>query len=798
MLKNLLLVITLFFFISFVNSQSELDFDKLKTYEGLFTFHHSDSADKIYLEVEHLDSEFLYVSWLSEGVGSNDLGLDRGQIGGTRVVKFTKAGNKLLLVQPNLKFRAITNNSLERKSVEEAFAKSVLFGFPIVEKTKKGYLIDLSPFLIQDTHGVAGVLKQAKQGIYRVDNSRSALNMERTKNFPENVDFDVLLTLTGEPTGREIYSVSPDAKLISIYQHHSFVRLPDDNFKTREHHPNCGSSAFSFMDYSSEIGESMYVNLIDRHRLEKKYPNESRSEAVDPIIYYLDNGTPEPIRSALLEGASWWNQAFEEIGFKDAFQVKMLPDTIDPLDVRYNVIQWVHRSTRGWSYGATVTDPRTGEIIKGHVSLGSLRVRQDFLIAQALSENPFKDGNDDSDKMLEFALARIRQLAAHEVGHTLGFNHNFAASTNNRSSVMDYPYPLVTIGEGKIDLSDAYAIGIGEWDKVTVAYAYTQFDGDEKTELLKIIDDARNRGLRYVSDYDSRSQGSANVYGHLWDNGANATDGLIDVIGIREFAMGQFGIDNIKEGDSYAQLEDLFVLLYFYHRYQVEAAIKTIAGSDYSYGLKNEIGRPTKSVSAVEQRRALEIILRTTEVEFLAVPKDKLLLFPSRADRGRESFSTRTGFVFDPISAATTAYDQVLGILLNAERINRLIIQNTLDADQLSVEEVLDALINQSLLSSVEGDYYQSIQISLQEVLLRRLMQLAQSPDVFPQVKSITIAKISDYLEYLKELKNPGIDQREHIRSIEMYFLSPEKVPTISSPAIPDGSPIGANACSKG
>ena len=798
MLKNLLLVITLFFFISFVNSQSKFDFDKLNTYEGLFTFHHSDSADKIYLEVEHLDSEFLYVSWLSEGVGSNDLGLDRGQIGGTRVVKFTKAGNKLLLVQPNLKFRAITNNSLERKSVEEAFAKSVLFGFPIVEKTKKGYLIDLSPFLIQDTHGVAGVLKQAKQGIYRVDNSRSALNMERTKNFPENVDFDVLLTLTGEPTGREIYSVSPDAKLISIYQHHSFVRLPDDNFKSREHHPNCGSSAFSFMDYSSEIGESMYVNLIDRHRLEKKYPNESRSEAIDPIIYYLDNGTPEPIRSALLEGASWWNQAFEEIGFKDAFQVKMLPDTIDPLDVRYNVIQWVHRSTRGWSYGATVTDPRTGEIIKGHVSLGSLRVRQDFLIAQALSENPFKDGNDDSDKMLEFALARIRQLAAHEVGHTLGFNHNFAASTNNRSSVMDYPYPLVTIGEGKIDLSDAYAIGIGEWDKVTVAYAYTQFDGDEKTELLKIIDDARNRGLRYVSDYDSRSQGSANVYGHLWDNGANATDGLIDVIGIREFAMGQFGIDNIKEGDSYAQLEDLFVLLYFYHRYQVEAAIKTIAGSDYSYGLKNEIGRPTKSVSAVEQRRALEIILRTTEVEFLAVPKDKLLLFPSRADRGRESFSTRTGFVFDPISAATTAYDQVLGILLNAERINRLIIQNTLDADQLSVEEVLDALINQSLLSSVEGDYYQSIQISLQEVLLRRLMQLAQSPDVFPQVKSITNAKISDYLEYLKELKNPGIYQREHIRSIEMYFLSPEKVPTISSPAIPDGSPIGANACSKG
>ena len=780
---------------SLLNAQSVFDNDDLMPFDGLFKYHYLESKDKIYLEVNELDSTFLYVSSLSQGIGNNDLSLDRGQLGGEHVVKFIKTGNKLLLIKPNLKFRALTNNNLEKKSVEEAFAKSVLFGFPILEKTTNGYIIDLTPFLMQDTHGVGEVLKKAKQGNYKLDPSKSALNMDRTKGFPENVEFDVLLTLSGSPSGNMIKTVTPAPRFVTVFQHHSFVLLPDNKFKPRENHPRSGSFSTSFMDYSSPINASMQVNLINRHRLEKKDPNAVSSEAIEPIIYYLDNGTPEPIRSALMEGAGWWNEAFEEIGFKNAFQVKILPDSIDPLDVRYNVIQWVHRSTRGWSYGGAVTDPRTGEIIKGHVSLGSLRVRQDFLIAQALSKDPFKDGKDDSQKMQEFALARIRQLGAHEVGHTLGFNHNYAGSTNNRSSVMDYPFPLVTIEDNAIDFSDAYAVGIGDWDKATIAYSYSQFEKNEKAELLKIIEDARNRGLRYVSDADSRPAGSANVHGHLWDNGANSTQGLIDAIEVRQAAINQFGINNIKAEDSYEKLEDIFVLIYFYHRYQTEAAIKTIGGLDYGYGLKNELSTPTNPVSAEAQRKALETVLQTADLEFLAIPRNKLVLFPARMNRGRESFKAFTGSAFDPINAAVSSYDHLLGLLLNPQRGNRLINQKGLAKDQLSFGEVLNALMNQHLYDSTEDEYHQGVQVALQDVLLERMMQLAHSSLVLPQVKSISNGKLMEYLEHLKNLKKANVYQAEHIRKIEMYFKSP-KIPTlVSSPKMPDGSPIGTGNC---
>ena len=241
------------------------------------------------------------------------------------------------------------------------------------------------------------------------------------------------------------------------------------------------------------------------------------SEAKEPIIYYLDNGTPEPIRSALLDGGRWWNQAFEAIGYKNAFQLKILPDDADPMDVRYNVIQWVHRSTRGWSYGSSITDPRTGEIMKGHVSLGSLRIRQDFLIAQALMNKPFAERDDNHEPMLALALARIRQLSAHEIGHTLGFAHNFAASTNGRASVMDYPHPQIELVNGKLDFSNAYDTKIGDWDKVTVAYSYSHFsEKSEEEGLLKILKDANNQGLRYISDQDARPTGSAHALAHLW------------------------------------------------------------------------------------------------------------------------------------------------------------------------------------------------------------------------------------------------------------------------------------------
>ncbi|MCR9229276.1 MAG: DUF5117 domain-containing protein, partial [Flavobacteriaceae bacterium] len=441
-MKNITTLIALLYFVC--ASLGAQTFEKAKDFQkfnGYFNFFYDDSSDKIYLQVDDLEKEFLYVYALSSGIGSNDIGLDRGQLGNEQVVFFRKAGKKLLLVQPNLEYRAITDNELERKSVEQAFAKSILEGFEIVEESKGSYLIDFTDFLMRDAHGVTNRLKRAKQGSYSLDKSKSAWAFDRTKAFPKNIEFDVTLTFKGEPQGAWIRSVAPNASLVTVAQHHSLIELPDDNFEKRDFDPRSGGYPFSYYDYATPVEEPLIKRSTRRHRLEKKDPNAEVSEAVEPIIYYLDNGTPEPVRSALLDGGKWWNQAFEAAGYKNAFQMKMLPDDADPLDVRYNVVQWVHRSTRGWSYGASVVDPRTGEILKGHVSLGSLRIRQDFIIAQALMNQPFAERDDNYGGMLKLALARIRQLSAHEIGHTLGFTHNFAASTNNRASVMDYPHP---------------------------------------------------------------------------------------------------------------------------------------------------------------------------------------------------------------------------------------------------------------------------------------------------------------------------------------------------------------------
>ena len=445
---------------------------------GFYTFHWDEDNGKIWLEIrdDQLDKEFLYVNSLATGVGSNDIGLDRGQLGDKRIVTFNKMGNKIMLVQPNYKYRAISNNADEQLSVKEAFAESILYGFSIEVKEAGKYLVDATSFLMQDAHDVSSTLRRSKQGSYSVDHSRSAIYLPRTKSFPKNTEFETTLTFTGKSQGTQVRSVTPTSSAITVRQHHSFVELPDANYTPRVFDPRSGFNNISFFDYASPIGSPMEQRYIVRHRLKKKNPTADISEPVEPIVYYLDRGTPEPVRSALLDGARWWDQAFEAAGYKDAFKVEILPEGADMLDVQYNVIQWVHRSTRGWSYGASVVDPRTGEIIKGHVSLGSLRVRQDYLIAQGLL-SPYKNGNETAPILLEMALARLRQLSAHEVGHTIGMSHNFAASTNNRSSVMDYPHPYITIDkDGELDFSKAYDDKIGDWDKRTVIYGYQDFD----------------------------------------------------------------------------------------------------------------------------------------------------------------------------------------------------------------------------------------------------------------------------------------------------------------------------------
>ena len=774
---------------------------KVETYKGFFNFYYEEKQDKIYLEVDKINQEFLYVNSLASGIGSNDIGLDRGQLGRTRLVKFIKTGNKLLLVQPNQNFRAITDNVPEKRSIEQAFATSVLFGFKIEETLDGKYIIDFTPFLMEDTHGVAQRLKIQNEGTYKVDLSKSALSLERTKAFPKNVEFEALLTFDGEAKGRNIRSVAPTASLVSVIQHHSFIELPDDGYKTRDFDPRSGAISISYMDYATPIEEPIVKRFAIRHRLEKKNPELSMSEAKEPIIYYLDPGTPEPVRSALLEGASWWNQAYEAIGFKDAFQVKMLPEDADPMDCRYNVIQWVHRSTRGWSYGASVVDPRTGEIIKGHVSLGSLRVRQDFIIAQALMYKPFSNSDTNNEPMLKMALARMRQLGAHEVGHTLGFAHNFAASSINDASVMDYPHPKITLDNVRISLEDAYTDGIGIWDKITVAYSYSDFDKDteEKAALNDILKRAQDTGLRFISDSDARAPGGAHAFAHLWDNGESASEELERVLKVRAQAISNFSKDNIRTDEPFSVLEDVFVPLYFFHRYQTEATSKLIGGMDYNYAVKGDGQMIVEALDAKIQKDALKALMSSISAENLAIPKEKLELFPPRAfgyGRSRESFSGKIGVAFDALSAAATASDMALEFILNPQRANRLVQQKSLDKNQLGLEDVFDELIKNSFGKSHKDAYVDEVQHTINVNVLKYIMNLAVSDASYFQVQAKAndaINQINGTLYDKKQIEKPYAAQ--YGRMIKELREHPEKFKIEPAPRIPDGSPIGMDQC---
>ena len=774
--------------------------------DKFFDFSYDESNDKIFLYVDKIDYEFMYIGSLSSGVGSNDIQLDRGQLGSEKIVKFIKRGNKLLLIEPNQKYRASSKNISEKKSVEQAFAKSVIFGFEILSTDMGVYKIDLTPFLMYDRHGVSNRLKETNQGDYIIDLSKSAIEINNTKAFPENIEFEALLTFTGEAKGDWIRSVSPDPNFVSVIQHHSFIKLPDSKYKPRVFDPRSGAIHISFMDYSVPVDENINKKYIIRHRLEKKNPNSKISEAIEPIVYYLDPGTPEPIKSALLDGARWWNEAFESIGFKDAFQVKLLPDDADPMDCRYNVIQWVHRSTRGWSYGASIVDPRTGEIIKGHVSLGSLRIRQDFLIAQSLLKNPYKN-QDISNEMLEMSLARIRQLSAHEIGHTLGFAHNFTSSTVDRSSVMDYPHPLITLKNNEISLDNAYAKGIGEWDKVTVAYSYSEFldDQNEKDELNKILKNSYLKGYRFITDYDARAKGGAHATAHLWDNNKNVIYGLKNIIEIREKAINNFSIYNVKNGSTYSQLEDAFVPLYFMHRYQTEAVVKLIGGLNYNYATIGDEQLVVEPVDMLVQEEALNILFETLKPDFLVIPKDKLNLFPPRAygfPRTRESFKSKLGVAFDPASAALTSSEFTLSLLLHPERLNRIVMQNSVYNNSFGLKrgsliyKLFDKLIGIGEIEyeqDEEKSYINLITHMIKVNVLKQLLNISIDERYLPQIRYYVLDAIKSM--DLKKRNTWAEEDDIFDKMINDFNKNPEKFKVIESPTIPDGSPIGSYQC---
>ena len=793
--------------------------------DGFFPLYWEEKTGALFLEIPRFDTEFLYSTGLAAGLGSNDIGLDRSQEGQGKVVTLHRVGPKVFMVQGNESFRSSSANEAERRSVADSFAKSILWGFTVAAESNGHVLVDATEFLLRDGHGAGNALRP---GTYRVDKARSAIYMPRTKAFPKNSEIEVTLTFAAEPAaggrggfggpaqgppqigaaaGRgggfggglftgSVASVTPTPDSVTLREHYSLVELPDNNFKPRFDDPRAGYFGPNFVDYSVPIGEPMVQRYIMRHRLEKKDPNAEISEAVKPIQYWVDSGAPEDIRKALVEGASWWNQAFEAAGFRNGFKVDVLPEGADPMDIRYNMINWVHRSTRGWSMGGGIVDPRTGEVIKGNVILGSLRDRQDYLIFEGLL-SPYTVGNEKPDILYQTALARIRQLAAHEVGHTLGLGHNYYDSTKGWISVMDYPHPLEKLrDDGSIDLSEAYQARIGDWDKVSINYGYRQFPAgtDEPAALAKILNDAWAEDLRYMTNQDTDTHPRVDQ----WSNGVNQADELNRLMKIRRSALNRLGEHTIRTGAPMATIEEPLVPIFMYHRYSVESASSMVAGLDYIYAMRGDGRTPVKWETAANQRKALEALAGTLRPSELAVPKQVLHVIPPRPPgfgRHRELFPRTTGDGFDPLAPATIASDVTIGFVLELDRSARMVAQHALDPSLPGLEEVIDRLTKAVFDAPTASPYEAEIRRAEERVLVDRVMWLATgAPN--SQVRAIASWKLGKLATRLRgEAAKGEADsaQNSFLAADIKRFLERPAEPVKEQPAAdaPPGAPIG-------
>jgi hypothetical protein len=804
--------------------------------DGYFPLYWDERTGSLWLEVPRFNVDFLYATGMAAGLGSNDIGLDRGQEGGGKVVSFQRVGPRVLLVQGNESFRSSSANPAERRSVEDSFAKSVLWGFNVAAETNGRVLVDATDFFLRDGQGAANSLSSLLAP-YHLDRTRSAFYLPRTKAFPKNTEVEATLTFTNESAGGRggfgagptqgpppiqvptpgaavagrggrggfggglfsgtVASVTPSPEAVTLREHYSLVELPDDNYKPRLDDPRAGYGGLSFVDYSVPIGEPMVQRYIRRHRLEKKDPNAAISEPVKPIRYWVDPGAPEDVKKALIEGASWWNQAFEAAGFRNAFLVDVLPEGADPMDIRYNMINWVHRSTRGWSTGATVADPRTGEIIKATVTLGSLRDRQDYLIFEGLL-SPYTTGNEKPDVLYQTALARIRQLAAHEVGHTLGLGHNYYDSTQGWISVMDYPHPAEKLREdGTIDLSQAYPARIGEWDKVTINYGYRELPhGDEPAALARILDDAWAKDLRYMTNQDTDTHPRVDQ----WSNGVNQADELNRLMKVRRAALNRLGEHTIRNGAPMATIEEPLVPIFMYHRYSVESAASMVAGLDYIYGMRGDGRTPVKWESAANQRKALDALAATLKPSELTVPRQVLDAIPPRPPGfgpHRELFPRTTGDGFDPLSPATVASDVTVGFVLQLDRSARMVAQHAVDPALPGLEEVIDRLTKATFDAPVASPYEAEVRRAEERVLVDRVMWLATgAPNA--QVRAIASLKLAKLATRLKADSTANeAEQAQHTllaADIKRFLDRPaDPMRLMPAPGAPPGAPIGGD-----
>jgi hypothetical protein len=774
-------------------------------FSGFLDVYRDAGKGRILLGIHAFDAPFLLVSSLPWAVGSNDIGLDRGQSSDSHLVEFRRVGTRVLLVEDNTKFRAVSSNPDEALSVRQAFAESVLWSGDVLGERKGAdaeIVVDISSLLTSDRHGIARRLADAKQGKYEIDDKRSAVSLGETKSFPDNTELEALLTFKGPGEEQFVKDIAMDPASLTVRQHLSLVRLPGPGYAPRAYHPASGAFSVGYYDYAQPLASSIDVRLQPRFRLDKTDPSAAQSAVRKPIVFYLDRGAPEPVRSALLEGANWWKSAFEKAGYKDAYRVELLPAGVDPMDIRYSLITWAHRYTRGWSYGQPIVDPRTGEIIKGSVTLGSQRVRQDILIAESLLA-PYDKPNaaELKGQAEQMALARLRQLAAHEVGHALGFAHNFAASRLGNGSVMDYPHPLLQLGaDGAVSLERAYGVGVGQWDDFLVAHAYAQFPtGQEAASLARLRADIAQAGFRYISDPDARAPGDAEPDGLLWDFGPDTLKSFDSLMAVRRKALDGFSIGVLPPERQAGELEARLVPIYLLHRYQLEAVARLLGGANYAYSEAVDRQAGTRAVPADAQRAALDRLVASLGAEQLALPANVLdLVTPPGNDyvRTREYFTTRSAPMFDPFAAVEAAAAQTTQYLFAPQRLNRLAWQHARDPREPGIADTLDATFRGTWQHEAIGNTLpagDAVQVAANWVVLDALLTTLDGGSLHAPVDAGIRASLQQWQAWLS--KNPGRDgisasRAEAAETIRKYLADPKSVKLRPLPVIPPGAPI--------
>jgi hypothetical protein len=696
--------------------------------------------------VARLGQDLLHQVVLATGGGQGALGLDRGQTGNEAVVRLERRGKRLVLLRDNWSVRAVGASEASRRAAAEAFPTSVVAQFPI-EKDSGGTIVaDATTLFLSDVYGIADGIRRAQGGNARVDASRSWFDAARTKAFPRNAEIHAVLTFGVENPGAVLRRASPDAGSPTFELHHSLVALPSaEGFRPRKYDPRSGAFGSGFLDFGQGYMGTYRAAYTNRWRLVPKdvaaYQRGEKVEPVTPIVYYLDPGIPEPYRSAFLEGGNWWSTVFEGAGWKNAFQVKELPAGADPMDARYNLIYWVHRMGPGPSVGPSFEDPRTGEIVRTVVRMDSWRSLVDYNIYAGLVPAAGAAGlNVSADA---FTMARRRQHVAHEIGHTLGFSHNYYAHANDRSSVMDYPFPLISLdAKGQLDLSQAYRPFAGGWDSLAVRYAYTWYadTAAESRGNAAVIAEGLKRGLRFVADQDADASGSIPEVTR-WVEGRTMFDAVERTAAVRRLAIEKFDERAIALGEPMYLLNMRFAHVYLHHRYSLEGLVKNIGGMDYRYAMRGDGQVPTTVVPAAQQRRALAMALDALEPAALAVPDRVQALIPPAPPGGEPMFEwigTAAGTAFDEISLAGGLATEVIEGLMHRERLARVVLLRARDAANPSLDDVLQAIVDRTWGVAPSADMHmQSLRRTVQRVVLNTLLDRAGDKDALPDVRQV-------------------------------------------------------------